>query len=73
MVLWSLFGPLKHLPTYGEPLVWLEVLGPRGPWLVERIFGMQELPQDMGCDGKVSMLEVCVRRAWLTGSGEVDA
>ncbi len=63
---------LKHLPTHGEQAGWLEVLGPRGPWIVERIIGMQEFPHAMDCDGKVSMLEACVRRACLSASGEVD-
>ena len=48
------------------------MLGPRGPWIVERIIGMQEFPQRMDCDGKVSMLEACVRRACLSANGEVD-
>ncbi len=48
------------------------MLGPRGPWIVERVIGMQEFPQRMDCDGKVTMLEACVRRACLSASGEVD-
>ena len=71
-LLWSLPSFLKHLPTHGEQAGWLEVLGPRGPWLVERIVGMQEFPHGMDCDGKVSMLEACVRRACISANGEVD-
>ena len=71
-LLWSLPAALQHLPSHGEQAGWLHVLGPRGPWIVERIIGMQEFPQDMGCDGKASMLEACVRRACLSHSGEVD-
>jgi len=71
-VLWSVPSCLQHLPAHGEKGGWLEVLGPRGPWIVERIIGMQEFPQRMDCDGKVSMLEACVRRACLSASGEVD-
>ena len=71
-VLWSLPSCLQHLPAHGEKGGWLEVLGSRGPWIVERIIGMQEFPQRMDCDGKVSMLEACVRRACLSASGEVD-
>ena len=67
-VIWSLSSDLKH----GEQDGWVEVLGPRGPWIVERVIGMQEFPQRMDCDGKVSMLEACVRRACLSASGEVD-
>ena len=32
---------------------------------------MQEFPHDMDCDGKVAMLEACVRRACISSSGEV--
>ena len=71
-VLWSLLVFLKDLPAHGEQAGWLEALGPRGPWIVERIIGMQEFPQAMDCDGKVSMLEACVRRACLSPSGELD-
>ena len=71
-VLWSLPAFLKDLPAHGEQAGWLEVLGPRGPWIVERIIGMQEFPHGLGEDGKVSMLEACVRRACRTVGGEVD-
>ena len=71
-ILWSLPASLKHLPTHGEQGGWLEVLGPRGPWIVERIIGMQEFPNGMDCEGKVSMLEACVRRACLSPAGELD-
>jgi len=71
-VLWSLPSGLKQLATYGEQAGWLEVLGPRGPWIVERIIGMREFPNGMDCDGKVSMLEACVRRACVSPGGEVD-
>ena len=71
-VLWSLPSHLKHLPEHGVQVGWLEVLGPRGPWIVERIIGMQEFPHDMDEDGTVSMLEACVRRACLSVSGELD-
>ena len=71
-VLWSLPSSLKHLPQYGDKEGWLEALGPRGPWIVERIIGMQEFPQAMDCDGKAAMLEGCVRRACQSSTGEVD-
>ena len=48
------------------------MLGPRGPWIVERIIGMREFPHSMDVDGKVSMLEASVRRASAAVSGEVD-
>ena len=47
-------------------------MGPRGPWIFERIIGCHEFPQGMDEDGKVSMLEACVRRACIGGNGEVD-
>ena len=34
---------------------------------------MQEFPQAMDCEGKVAMLEECVRRACQYASGEIDA
>ncbi len=70
-VIWSLSSDLRHVLTHGEQAGWLEVLDPRGPWLVERIIRMQEFPQRMDCDGKVAMLEACVRRACISLSGEV--
>ena len=71
-VIWSWPAGLKPLQAHGVKQGWLEVLGPRGPWIVERLIGMQEFPHDMDCDGKASMLETSVRRACLNGSGEVD-
>ena len=72
IILWTLPAFLKHLPSHGEQGGWLEVLGPRGPWIVERIIGMQEFPHSMDVDGKVSMLEASVRRACAAVTGEVD-
>ena len=71
-VLWSLPAKLVHLPAYGENAGWLEVSGPRGPWLVERIIVMEEFIGDMNCDGKVSILDSCLRRAFIDEGGEVD-
>ena len=71
-VLWSLPSSLTHLPAYGEKAEWLEVLGPRGPWLVERIIGMEEFPGDMNCEGKVAMLESSLRRPCVEEGGDVD-
>ena len=50
---------------------WLEQLGPKGPWIVERLIGAREFPRAMDCDGKASMLEDCVRRARQTAGGEL--
>ena len=71
-VLWSLPKALDFLPDYGKTAGWLEQLGPKGPWLVERLIGMREFPQAMDKDGKATMLEDCVRRACQTAGGEVD-
>ena len=71
-VLWSLPKALDFLPNYGKNAGWLEQLGPKGPWIVERLIGMREFPQAMDCDGKATMLEDCVRRACQTAGGDVD-
>ena len=71
-VLWSLPKALDFLPSYGKNAGWLEQLGPKGPWIVERLIGMREFPRAMDCDGKATMLEDCVRRACQTAGGEVD-
>jgi hypothetical protein len=60
-VIWSLSSDLEHVLTHGERARWLEVLGPRGPCIVERIIGMQGFPQRMDCDGNVSMLEAATK------------
>ena len=52
---------------------WLEQLGPNGPWLVERLIGMREMPKDLDTDGKANMLEDCVRRACQAPGSAVDA
>ena len=67
--LWQLPYRLQHWLSYGEQAGWLQQLGPRGPWIVERIIGMRESQNDMGSVGTVSMLEECVRRSCLA-SGE---
>ena len=40
-VLWSLPKALDFLPSYGKNAGWLEQLGPKGPWIVERLIGMR--------------------------------
>ena len=60
-VLWSIPKALDFLPAYGLKAGWLEQLGPRGPWIAERVIGMREFPRAMDCDGKATMLEDCVR------------
>ena len=68
-VLWSL--PAAVAAQQGEQAGWLEALGPRGPWIVERLIGTREFAGSMDCDGKVAMLEACVRRA-CAPTGDVD-
>ena len=72
-VLWSLPACLQHLPNHGQQEGLLQELGPRGPWVIERIIGMREFPQAMDCEGKVAMIEECVRRACQSARGEIDA
>ena len=71
-VLWSLPKVLEFLVPYACNAGWLEQLGPKGPWLVERLIGMREFPKGMDTDGKASMLEDCVRRACQGAGGAVD-
>ena len=71
-VIWNLSSCLQHLLEFGEQAGWLEVLGPCGPWIVDRIIGMQEFLHDMDEDGKASMFQACVRRTCLSVNGEVD-
>ena len=71
-MLWSIPKALDFLPAYGLQAGWLEQLGPRGPWIAERVIGMREFPRAMDGDGKASMLEECVRRACQTAGGELD-
>ena len=60
---WPFPASLYQLCRHGLQEGWLQQLGPRGPWVVERIIGMREFPQVMNCDGKVAMIEESVRRA----------
>ena len=71
-LLWSLPKVLDFLPHYASNAGWLEQLGPKGPWLVERLIGMREFPRAMDTDGKATMLEDCVRRACQAPGGKVD-
>ncbi len=71
-VLWSLPKPLDFLPAYALEAGWLEQLGNKGLWVVDRLIGMWEFPQAMDCDAKVAMIEDCVRRACQTAGGELD-
>ena len=69
-VLWSLPKALDLLPSYGKNEGLVEQLGPKGPWIVERLIGMREFPRAMDFDGRATMLENCVRRACQTAGGE---
>ena len=71
-VLWSLPKVLDFLVPYATNAGWLEQLGPKGPWLVERLIGMREFPKNMDTDGKATMVEDCVRRACQAPGGAVD-
>ena len=43
-VLWSFPASLQQFCRHGQQDGWLQELGPRGPWVVERIIGMREFP-----------------------------
>ena len=51
-VIWQLPCRLQHWLSYGKQAGWLQQLGPRGPWIVERIIGMQEFPKTWAPTGK---------------------
>ena len=71
-VLWSWPASLQLPSMLRNQANWLEELGPKGPWVAERLIGMQEFPATLTCQDKVSMLEACVRRAAVSATGEVD-
>ena len=71
-VVWRFPVALRYYQQQEQHFRWLTPLGDRGPWLVERVIGMHEFPDDMGCDGKVSMLETCVRKVAVTAAGDVN-
>ncbi len=71
-VLWKFPSGLPWLLQPGTQHSWLQCLGERGPWLVERLVGAREFPADMDMPSKVQMLREGVRRVTKTPSGEVD-
>ena len=46
--------------------------GEGGPWIVERLIGMREFPNEMDTDGKASMVEAALRNTTVMPEGEVD-
>ena len=71
-VLWRFPASLRYFQDNCGRFSWLTSLGDKGPWLVERVIGMHEFPDDMGTDAKVSMLESCVRRAAVSASADLN-
>ena len=71
-ILWQLPASLRCYAENGEEFSWLERLGPRGPWIVERLIGARDFPNAMDTAGKVGMLEECVRRATLSATGDIQ-
>ena len=71
-VVWRFPPSLRYFQDNCGQFPWLTALGDRGPWLVERVIGIHEFPDDMGTDGKVSMLETCVRSAAVSASADLD-
>ena len=72
-VIWKFPSSLRVYEQNVAAFPWLEQLGPKGPWIVERLIGAHEFPNDMDTASKATMLEDCVRRASVSVSGEVDA
>ena len=47
----------------------VQQLGPKGPWLVDRLLSARDLPDDMGTAGKADGVWGSVRRALLGPDG----
>ena len=62
-LLWKFPTSLRVYLENVSSFRWIEELGPRGPWLVDRVIGARDFPADMGTANKVEMLEDCARRA----------
>ena len=64
-VLWKFPAALQYQRGDLEKGGCISCLGERGPWIVERLIGMHELPNEMDTDGKASMVEAAVRNTTL--------
>ena len=73
MVIWKFPTHLQYLLQPGLPLPWLQTLGPRGPWLVDRMIGARELPAALNTDAKAAEVRECVRRAVFHVPGDNNA
>ena len=71
-LLWKFPTSLRFYQENVSSFRWIEELGPRGPWLIDRVIGARDFPTDMGTANKVDMLEDCARRAAVSAVGEVD-
>ena len=71
-LLWKFPTSLRVYIENVSSFRWIEELGPKGPWLVDRVIGARDFPTDMGTANKVEMLEDCARRAAVSAVGEVD-
>ena len=76
-ILWGLPPKLRWLlelrpgmDDVSHPSV--EQLGDHGPWLVDRVIGAREIPDEMDTAGKVHAVGASVRRAILLPEGGVD-
>ena len=71
-VLWKFPAALQDQRGDLEKGGCISRLGERGPWIVERLIGMHEFPNEMDMDGKASMVEAAVRNTTVQPEGEVD-
>ena len=60
-VLWKFPAALQYQRGDLEKGGCISCLGERGPWIVERLIGMREIPNEMDMDGKASMVEAALR------------
>jgi len=71
-VLWKFPDCLQYQRGDLEKGGGISCLGERGPWIVERLIGMREFPNEMDTDGKASMVEAALRNTAVKPGGEVD-
>ena len=70
--MWKSPAALQHRRGDIEKGGLVSCLGECGPWIVERLIGMREFPNEMDLDGKASMVEAALRNTAVKPGGEVD-
>ena len=68
-VLWKFPVALQYHKEDLEQGGCISCLGEHGPWIVERLIGMHEFPNEMDLDGKASMVEAAVRNMTVMPGG----